>query len=362
VLVCSALLAAPAPAQEERKECLPLAAAQAAKLRSIRVASAIPQAQVQADTVPVQGTHIQVPLVGFFPAVIASVAVTMAAQSAAESQAQNRLAAAQAMLPPLLETTRDFDVREQFWSRLQRALSDDARFRVLDVATLAEDRVEAARPMAGEAADAMLELRTQYALTPDLRSFGMTTRARLLAREDNRELYGCTYYFATPPVAQGENEAAVGTWAAQGAVLYRAAALMGVEQTIKMLRLDLTGADAPRPAGEEVQVHETRTSLGGMLRVPVAASLVDRDGLVLIARDAKGFMRAAFEGALFTPPEESLAAATSAPTPAPRIAGPVTLDDLVGLMQDPTARPAAPPPARPRGRVSLDDLGDLLRE
>jgi hypothetical protein len=362
VLVCSVLLAAPALAQEERKECLPLSALEAAKLRSIRVASVIPQAEVQAEAVPVQGTHIQVPLVGFFPAVIASVAVTMAAQSAAESQAQNRLAAAHALLPPLLETTRDFDVRQQFWSRLQSTLGDDARFRVLDIATLAEAPVEAARPAAGEAADAVLELRTHYALTPDLRSFGMTTRARLLAREDNRELYGCTLYFTTPPASDGENEAAVAAWAAQGAALYRAAAMMGVEQTIKMLRMDLTGADAPRPAGEEVHVHETRNSLGGMLRVPVPASLVERDGAVLIARDAKGFMRAAFEGALFTPPEESLAAAASAPAPTPRLAGPVTLEDLVGLMQDQPAGPAAPPPPRPGGRVSLDDLGDLLRE
>src|SRR5688500_6596799 len=46
VLVCSALLSAPALAQEERKECLPLAAAEAAKLRSIRVASAIAQAEL----------------------------------------------------------------------------------------------------------------------------------------------------------------------------------------------------------------------------------------------------------------------------------------------------------------------------
>src|SRR5688572_24037829 len=182
VLVCSVLLAAPALAQEERKECLTLSGIEAAKLRSIRVASAIPQAELVAEAVPVQHTHIQVPLVGFFPAVIASVAVTMAAQSAAESQAKGRLAAAQAMLAPLLETARDFDVRRQFWSRLQRALGDGARFRVLDIATLAEDPVVASRPAAGEAADAVLELRTQYALTPDLRSFGMTTRARLLAR------------------------------------------------------------------------------------------------------------------------------------------------------------------------------------
>jgi hypothetical protein len=373
LLLCCILLAArPALAQPERNDCLPLAGLEAAKLRHIRVMSAIPQDDVQKLTLPMIAATVQPPAGvslggGLVFAIVASVIVN----SVVNAQVQKRVEQATLAFPPLLEQVKDFDFRRQFWRRLEASLAQDRRFKVLEITTFNGERgyVEQPETAGGEPVDAVLDLRTEYALTPDLRSFVMMTQVLLQARSDNRELYRCRYFFTTPPVADGEYEAAIAAWAAERGALYRAAAVLGMQQTMKMLRYDLTGEDAPRAAGEAAQVYESRAAPTGMMRVPVAGALVEREDGALIVRDAQGFMRSAFEGEVFAPSPETVAAASEEAAGATRgRAGPVALEDLLGVLDEaPLPAPKkeapaqAPQESRP-ARAALDELDGLLED
>jgi hypothetical protein len=377
VLCCALLAACPALAQEERKDCLALSGLEAAKLSNIRVMSAIPQDDVQKLTLPMIQAHVQPPTgVSFGGGLIFSVVASVIVSSVINSQVQKRIEQATLAFPPLMEQVKDFDFRRQFWSRLERSLEDDRRFKVLDIATYDSERTYAEQPetVGGEPLDALLDLRTEYALTPDLRSFMMVTQAVLQTRADNREIYRCRFHFTTPPVSAGEYEAAIAVWAADGGALYRAAAVIGMQQTMKMLRFDLTGDDAPRPSGAEVQVHESRAApAGSIIRAPIAGGLVEREDGALIARDAQGFLRSTIEGETFSPTPEVVAAAAQAPAPGAGRgrAGPVALDDLLGALDEgqpaprkeaeaPKKEAVAPPPESRPTRAGLEDLEALL--
>lgn len=207
------LLAGPALAQDKRAECLALSGADAAKVRNIRVLSAIPQNDVQQQTLPLirvsvdhgQGGAVGgAPGLGLLGAVIAAVIV----QSVINNQTERAVERATLAFPPLLDAAKDFDFRRHFWTRLDEEMQGEGRFKVLEVVPFAAERSYTEQPasIGGEAVDAVLDLRTEYALSPDLRSFVMSTHVLLQAREDNRELYRCRYDFTTPPVAEGEYE------------------------------------------------------------------------------------------------------------------------------------------------------------
>lgn len=380
-LACLCLGGNHAIAQDRSTECLPLSSVEGAKIRSILVMSSIPQEDVQHQTLPLIRAHYQggiggTPGLGLLGAIVAVAVVN----TIAENQAEKAMARATLAFPPLLEAAKDFDFRRQFWARLDDEMGGEGRFKVLDVSTFGAERSYAEQPavVGGERVDAVLDLRTEYALTPDLRNFVMSTQVLLQARDDNRELYRCRYDFITPPVADGEYEPAVASWAAEGAGRYRAAAVLGIQATLKMLALDLTGADAPHPSGQEVSVHDGRPiwGLGGVVRVAVASHQVHREEGVLIARDRQGVMRAVVEGNQFAPSDEVLAAARGpAPQGEGRRAGPIALDDLLGVLDDgniPTKQaPVAPAPApapatrdEPRAQRAgtLEDLENLLRD
>jgi hypothetical protein len=384
LLCCGLLAAAPAAAQGVLKSCVPLAAEDAAKVRSIRVTSAIPQDDVQKMTLPLIQAHVQAPAgAGFGGGLILSVVASVVVTAAINADVRRRIEQATLAFPPLLEEVKDFDFRRQFWTRLARGLERGSRFRILDITTFDSERgyLDQAETVGGEPVDAMLELRTEYALAPDLRSFMMVTDALLQSRADNRELYRCRYTFSTPPVSEGDYAAAIAVWAADQGALYRAAALMGIQQTLKMLRYDLTDEAPPAPAVGEGHAHDLIAGPAGPVRIAVKGTLIERDAGAVIVRDANGLLRSSAEGQAFAPPQEVVAAASSGPPPASpsldrRSMGPIGLDDLLGVMEDapaaasraktPEAPPAVkktetPPSAtKAAGGVGIDDLDGLL--
>ena len=383
-LVFASVMVATAPATaQDRRECLALSAQDAAKVRNVRVLSAIPQNDALHQTLPLIRISVDgnrggavggAPGLGLLGAIVAAAIV----QTVVNSQVERAVERATLAFPALSEATKDFDFRRHFWTRLDGEMQGEGRFKVLEVLTFSGERsyTEQAASVDGQPVDAVLDLRTEYALSPDLRSFVMSTQVLLQAREDNRELYRCRYDFATPPVGEGEFEPAIAAWSANEAALYRAAAVLGMRETLKMLRFDLTGADAPRPGGEEVKVHEGRPIAGGAVRIAMKSNQVHREDGVIIARDALGVMRAAVEGTQFIPSAEQLAAAREGGGE-PRRSVRVGLDDLLGVLEDAPVdarpAPAAPAPARPApaaaakgdaaaARVtSVDDLDDLLK-
>jgi hypothetical protein len=363
---------------QDRRECLALSGVDAAKLRNIRVLSAIPQSDALHQTLPLIRVSIDggnasgvgsAPGLGLIGAVVAAVIV----QSVINSQVERAVERATLAFPPLTEAAKDFDFRRHFWARLDEEMHGEGRFKVAEVLTFSGERsyTEQSASVDGEAVDAILDLRTQYALSPDLRSFVMSTQVLLQARDDNREIYRCRYDFTTPPVAEGEYEAAIAAWAANDAALYRAAAVLGMRETLKMLRFDLTGLDAPRPGGEEVSLHDGRPIAGGSVRVAMKSNVVHREDGVVIGRDSIGVMRAAVQGTQFTPSDEQMAAAHGAGGGERRRQVRVGLDDLLGVLEEnapvqpkQAAAPAAPPKESPppaARTTGADDLDDLLK-
>lgn len=370
-LLCGLLAAGSAGAQVE-KDCVPLSGFDAVKLRGIRVLSAIPQEDVQKATLPYIRTQVQV--VGPPPSsssILGAIIGVAIGDAIVNSQIQKRVERASLAFPGLLEAVGDFDFRRQFWSRLDEEMAREGRFKVLELVTFDGERGHLEQPQSvrGEPLDAVLDLRTEYFLSADLRAFVMRTDAVLHAAGDQREMYRCRYHFATPPVAAEELEPALAAWAADGGALYRAAAVIGMVQTLKMLRFDLTGLEAPRPAGGPAQVTETVQARGVLVRQPIPGGVVEREDGAVIVRDPKGAMRAALEGDTFAPSAEAIAAAAAAPGAGRRsAAGPVMLDDLLGMIGE-TLVPApevttakeAPPPREGGARAAaLDELDALL--
>ncbi len=374
------LLAASAVcAQPAQRDCVPLEASEAARVRNILVYSSIPQDDVQKQTMPMLRTIVQ-PGPGVRGGGLAGAIIGAAiADAIINSQVKRDVERATLAFPQLLDQVKDFDFRREFWARLGASLAQDSRFKTLRIATFDAERghVEAQDAVNGEPVDAVLELQTHYALSPDLRAFFVTTQALLQSGPDSRELYRCSYQFVTPPLASGPFGEAIAAWAAQEGALYRAAAVIGMEQTLKMLRYDLTGDDAPRPSAAEVSVSTLRVTPGVVVHGPSDAKLVDREDGLVIARDSRGHMRSTMEGETFSPSPEMLAVATRrGEGGGERHSGPVVLEDLLDVMGEPPpaklspvsavpekgARPQ-PPPARdtaPRRGAGTEDLDGLF--
>jgi hypothetical protein len=301
------------------------------------------------------------------------------ADAIVNSQVKRDVERATLAFPQLLDQVKDFDFRREFWARLDTSLAQDSRFKTLRIATFDSERghVEAQDAVNGEPVDAVLELQTHYALSADLRAFVMTTQVLLQTGPDSRELYRCSYQFVTPPLASGPFGEAIAAWAAQEGALYRAAAIIGMEQTLKMLRYDLTGDDAPRSSGAEAGVSSLRVTPGVVVHGPSDAKLVDREDGLTIARDSRGQMRSTMEGETFSPsPEMMVAANRRGVGSGERHSGPVALDDLLEAMDEPppaklspvSAVPekgarSEPPSARdtsPRRGAGTEDLDGLI--
>ncbi len=372
-LLFCALGASGALAQARQEKCTALA--DAARVRAIRVTSAVPQDNVASQTLPKIRTQVQAPP-GYSGGGLAAAIIGAAiADAIINTQVQKAMERASLALPQLVDTLKDFDLRAHFWRRLSQSLREESRFAVRELRTLDSERtyLEEQDSVDGAPIDAALELRTSYFLSADLRAFFMETEVLLQARPDGAELYRCRYRFSTPPVAMGEYEAAVQLWAADEGALFRAAALIGIEQTLLMLRYDLMGEDAPRPGMEDNReiIQHAVPAPGVTVRAPVSGKVVARQDSVVLVREESGAMRAAWQGETFAPSRERMEAVSPS---APRRAGPVGLDDLLGVLEEaaPPARAAgaapgtekAPPPPEPqpaRG-TTIDDLGGLLRD
>jgi hypothetical protein len=356
---------------QDLKECIPFNAG----IKNVRVTSAVPQEDIQKSTM----AFIRTTVVHTGPAspttagIIGGIIGGLIADAFVNSQIKKRIEEATLALPILLEQTRDLDVREYFWDRLDGAIHRPGRLNPLDLTLFKSERgyFQAGEELHGAKVEGVLDLQTQYALTADLHAFTMITDARL-QNKGGTDVYRCRFVFTTPPISVQAvtPEEAARLWAANEAAAYRAAVALGVSQTLKMLRYDLLDAEAPRAAGAEIKISERRTMNAVVVQVPVPATQIERDGAVMIGRDDKGILRSSIDTPLFTP--TSVAAATpDAPRRQNAPDGPTKIEDLDALLST-TSRPASsrreaeepvaprrPQPA-PRG-VQLDDLKDLLQ-
>ena len=379
VLLLACLLASPVASGQDDKECVPL---RTSLVKNVRVTSAIPQEDLQKSTI----AYIRTTVVHTTPPTSAGIIGALIGATIADALINNmikkKVEEASLALPALLEQTRDYDVREAFWARLEAALAEPGRLNPLDLTVFKSERghFELGDRVRGEQVEGLLDLHTHYALTADLKSFVMTTDARI-QNPGGYELYRCKYVFSTPPLVGNDADAAAAAraWAANGGAAYRAAVGLGIEQTMRMLRHDLLNEDPPRPAGVEIKIRETRIQGAVIVQFPVAATQIERVGNVLIGRDEKGILRSSLDAPYFVAASVPASVAVTE-----RRAMPVedtTLEDLEALLPavaaaaDAPASPAKQPPPQPAGlrtrpgaqatagaphAVELEDLKDLL--
>jgi len=190
------------------------------------------------------------------------------------------------MLAPLLKATADVDFRTQYWNALEKGFSDSSWLKVnrFDKRALGYTKEEAALIKAP-----IIIFTTDYHLTPNAQILYFITKGNLYLKDPKTpDYFGfLTYYSEKIGKNNEEKEKAIELWAADNASAYRKALAEGIEQSMKMLRMDLLSppANPKNETGEEINIT---------LLSPVAGTrewkgkVLERNGSRVIIRDTSG--------------------------------------------------------------------------
>jgi len=226
---------------------IPLKHSRAVSIKSTRVHATIAQEEVEA-TVNVQNTPL--PNVGLIGALVGAVIDT--------AITSHRAGEAKKLLEPIRREISDFDFRAAFFESLEQTLP---ALGALHTAILTSSKLpqtpevqQVVRTRAPE--DAVLFVTTRYEFAVGFRTFSVVTTAELSRKPDQEPLYLATFRYDSAPILGGKEPAeAASSWAAHNAAALREAMREGIDETMKMLVLDLgvaTGARIPARAAPAV--------------------------------------------------------------------------------------------------------------
>jgi hypothetical protein len=186
-------------------------------------------------------------------------------------------------IAPLLKATADVDFRTQYWNQLEPILSGSPWLKIarLDKRSLGYNKEETEKIKAP-----ILILTTYYQLSPNFQTLLVHTKAQLYLLDTNKpDYFGfMSYYSGKIGKNNEENEKAVELWMADNAVAYRKTLAEGIEQNMKMLRLDLIDGPA-NPLNE--QGEEFKLTVNS----PISGSAQDLQGKVLERKGSRIVMR-----------------------------------------------------------------------
>jgi hypothetical protein len=359
-----AMLAWPgaATAAQAPPDSIALSQEDAARIRGIRVTSAIPQDDVKTLSerfIRTQVIHTGVPVGA--GGIIGAIIGAAIADAMVNAQIKKRMELSALAWPTILESVSDFDFRREFWSVLDALLDSDIRFKVADKRYFNDERpyMDAPETVDGVPLDATLDLHTEFALGMGMKTLQVTTGAVLRSRHNGAETYRSTYTFTTPPVSSGEFQEAANRWAENKGETYRVAMRLAAQYSARMLWLDLLGGNAPVPRAEPARsIRASDLGQPSGLFSPEIGSLVEAHGEVFIVRDSKGNLRTEIRGTEFQPtlargpaglaPASSAAAAPASPAPVAAPASP------------PAAAARSPSSAQADIGIPMEGLRDLL--
>jgi hypothetical protein len=134
--------------------------------------------------------------------------------------------------------------------------------------------------------DPLLILTTFYQLSPNFQTLVVQTKASFYFIKTNKpDYFGfMSYYSDKIGKNNEEDEKAVELWAAENAAAYRKTLANGIEQNMKMLRLDLIDgpANPQNEQGEELELNITS---------PITGSSETIQGKVLYRKDSRIIIR-----------------------------------------------------------------------
>ncbi|MGQ0509247.1 MAG: hypothetical protein ACT4P9_01425 [Betaproteobacteria bacterium] len=218
---------------------VPLAQEERGKLGELTVRSVVVQDEVVL-TAPEPGV-VQAAGGGLLAALVES------------SIVKERQDALQGAIEPFYSQIDDYDFRREFWSALVPFLRSAYPLPVANVVTTPvtvpkffADRWAADLP----AGKAVMVLRTRYTFADQFRRLDIETDLDLWQRGKQQPTFANVYRYQSATVGSGERES-INQWSANGGARYRQALAEGIQETLRMLRLDAEGATGevlePRP-------------------------------------------------------------------------------------------------------------------
>lgn len=230
-------------------------------------------------------------------------------------------------IEPIRKQLADVDFRKELSAKVRTALEDIKWLKVTRVAASnkvvsAEDR---ARMVAAMAEDSFLEVNSDYQLSADFRHLMVRTTANLWQRGQEAPQYLGHYAYWSAPISADKDKAAE-QWAANNGAMLRAALREGINETVRMMQLDMVPTEATKvPAAPSANEKDVMIVWGGYIgggfgRVKlgaVASEVMAKSGdrFVFRAKYPVGYVFSTTTHELFAPPT-AVAADTAATAPA----------------------------------------------
>ena len=320
---------------------IPLKPVQASTITSTRVHATIAQEEVDAAVKLSDTPVVAVGLLGALVGAVVDTAIT-----------SHRAGEAEKLVEPIRKEVSDFDFRAAFFDSLKETLP---ALRTLRMATLATGKTpltpEMLRGLRTRTRDnAFLSLITRYEFSTDFRTFSVLTTAEIFRNGQDEPLYRGTFVYVTEPIAGAdEPEDAARAWAANRAVAFRAAMREGIDETMKMLVLDLGEVPVARAQAQRATDKVAASVIAGA-SAPRATSASASPAVAAVSPTvvAPGSPIAV---ASSSPTAAASAVASAAPT-TPAAAAPAS--PTAAVPARPTAAPGSPTaaPTAPAARVS----------
>jgi hypothetical protein len=186
---------------------------------------------------------------------------------------------------PLLEQTTDVDFQKDFWAELVPMIRACKWLHVDSVMTTST-------PAGITASDArhhyLLQLATSYELSPDCVWLIVSTDVQFFNIKDENPIhFGCLTYYSDR-VGNEAFEPSIAAWSADSAFAYRAALRQGIDETVKMLRMDFLDCNVPPKWTSKEKTKLSYISPMYGERITRKGDVIARDGDRIIFREKEG--------------------------------------------------------------------------
>lgn len=264
---------------------IPLKPEASARIQSTRALIVIPQNEVNAEVVRSNVGQSAAASGGVLGALIGS-----AIDASLES---SRASKANLALEPVRQQLVDFDFRAECEKKFRTAMVSHPWLKVdqIDITGQPDSPEDPNRTLATVPQDSLLAMVIDYQLSSDFRSLIVRSTVSFWQRGLEDVQYLGEYRYLSAPIRPKSGETAVKVWADNNARLLRAAMHEGIDETIRMLKLDFvprteTGQeDAPLGAVGKVRVVSIK--LGhGVYKGGVTTSRVEELADKILATDS----------------------------------------------------------------------------
>lgn len=224
----------------------------------------------------------------------------------------NRVSHATRLIEPHRKQLADFDFRAELEKKLRPTLMGLAWLKVGEIEITGQrdsNKEDLARVRAAIPQDSFLDMNVEYKLSADFRHFQVFTVAKLWQRGHEEAQYWGSYNYQSAVIGPQKDEEAANRWSANNAVLLRAALREGIDETVRMMRLDLAKRPQqgePAPLGPDGDIEVPYPSFSGSIKLSRLATEI------LVKHNDRIVFRAQYSGHLHSIPTQKFFTAPTA--------------------------------------------------